>query len=320
MGITKEYVCGICGWTYATLEERNKCETECLNEQKKQKAKAEKIAKAIPTNSDREIKIEWAKDYFGSDAVVVVRTDNVAQLCYYFRYVRDFVSKAKALGIGNPELSDDTYALLYEKEMSEEFCDGQDFRIFCMEKASAIMRAKNYVNAFKVTGRKFDESTWMWHAKKTWPRCSGYHGEAEHRGQWLFCNRELPLTFQDFQAYKKSLYKFNSYKDTRTDCFALSDFDSNSSKLTYGFMPKAMKSDRPMAPSEYSFETSFKPLRVPNSIKMSEETQERIKNDNSAPTPKEFSFNGEVVWYAYVIVVFVIVAIFGIVTWSDLHG
>lgn len=187
---------------------------------------------------DSYIKIEWAKDYFGPDAVMVVRTDNVAQLCYYFRCVRDFVSKAKALGIGNPELPDDEYALLYEKEMAEEFCDNQDFRIFCMEKASAIMRTKNYINAFKVTGDRCDESQWMWHAKKTWPRCSGYHGEAEPRGQWIFCNRELPLTFSDFQAYKESLYKFNSYKDTRTDCYSLSDFDSNSSRLAYGFMPK----------------------------------------------------------------------------------
>ena len=138
---------------------------------------------------DSYIKIEWAKDYFGPDAVMVVRTDNVAQLCYYFRYVRDFVSKAKAFGIGNPELPDDEYALLYEKEMAEEFCDNQDFRIFCMEKASAIMRTKNYINAFKVTGDRCDESQWMWHAKKTWPRCSGYHGEAKPRGQWIFCNR-----------------------------------------------------------------------------------------------------------------------------------
>lgn len=271
-------------------------------------------------DESNEIKIEWAKDYFGPDAVMVVRTDNVAQLCYYFRCVRDFVSKAKALRIGNPELPDDEYALLYEKEMAEEFCDNQDFRIFCMEKASAIMRTKNYINAFKVTGDRFDESRWMWHAKKTWPRCSGYHGGAEHQGQWLYCNRELPLTFSDFQAYKESLYKFNNYKDTRTNCCSLSDFDSDSSKLTYGFMPKAAKSDKPKVPAEYSFETNFKPLRVPNTIKINKEAQERIRNDNSTPTPKEFSFNGEVVWYVYVIVVFVIIVIFGIVTWSSLHG
>lgn len=268
---------------------------------------------------DSYIKIEWAKDYFGPDAVMVVRTDNVAQLCYYFRCVRDFVSKAKALGIGNPELPDDEYALLYEKEMAEEFCDNQDFRIFCMEKASAIMRTKNYINAFKVTGDRFNETQWMWCAKKTWPRCSGYHGGAEPRGQWIFCNRELPLTFSDFQAYKESLYKFNSYKDTRTDCYSLSDFDSNSSRLTYGFMPKA-KSNESKVSSEYSFEANFKPLRIPNTIKISNETQERIQNDNFVPAPKEPSFDGETVWHIFVVSIFVIVVIFGTVIWSDLHG
>ena len=41
------------------------------------------------------IKIEWAKDYFGPDVVMAKQNDNVAQLRYYFRHLKEIIAWAK---------------------------------------------------------------------------------------------------------------------------------------------------------------------------------------------------------------------------------
>lgn len=234
MGITKEYGCGICGRTYATLEERNKCETECLNEQKKQKAKAEKIAKAIPTNSDREIKIEWAKDYFEPDTVMAKQNDNVAQLCHYFRKLKKVIADAKKFGIGDTRLPDDAYVLLYENEIVDELLGHNPIKIYCMEEAAYVMSLSKYLNAFQYTSCS---SGGYWQVEKSWPRNFGYYCKPACDYQ-VFC--DLPLTFPDFEQYKEALYRYNSYKNTNG--ISLSDFYSGSKFLSetpqYEFVPK----------------------------------------------------------------------------------
>ena len=68
---------------------------------------------------DSYIKIEWAKDYFGPDVVMAKQNDNVAQLCYYFRHVKEIIAWAKELNVGDTRVPDDEYVLLYEDEIAK---------------------------------------------------------------------------------------------------------------------------------------------------------------------------------------------------------
>ena len=75
-----------------------------------------------------EIKIEWAKNYFGPDVVMAKQNDNVAQLCYYFRHLKEIIAWAKELNVGDTRVPDDEYVLLYEDEIAKECCAGQNLR------------------------------------------------------------------------------------------------------------------------------------------------------------------------------------------------
>lgn len=183
-----------------------------------------------------EIKIEWAKDYFEPDVVMAKQNDNVAQLCYYFRHLKEIITWAKELNVGDIRLPDDEYVLLYEDEIAKECCANQNLRLVCMEYAAQAMSMRKYLNAFQYNQGNYDN---YWQVEKSWPRNFGYHCKpaCDYR---VFC--DLPLTFPDFEQYKEALYRYNSYKNTNGISLSLSDFYSGSKFLSetpaYEFVPK----------------------------------------------------------------------------------
>lgn len=181
-----------------------------------------------------EIKIELAKDYFGPDVVMAKQNDNVAQLCYYFRHLKEIIAWAKELNVGDTRLPDDEYVLLYEDEITKKCCAGQNLRLVCMEYAAQAMSMRKYLNAFQYNQGNYDN---YWQVEKSWPRNFGYYCKPACDYQ-VFC--DLPLTFPDFAQYKEALYRYNSYKNTNG--ISLSDFYSGSKFLSetpaYEFVPK----------------------------------------------------------------------------------
>lgn len=186
------------------------------------------------TDTTVDIKIEWAKDYFGPDAVMAKQNDNVAQLCYYFRHLKEIIAWAKELNVGDTRLPDDEYVLLYEDEIAKECCANQNLRLVCMEYAAQAMSMRKYLNAFQYNQGNYDN---YWQVEKTWPRNFGYCCKPACDYQ-VFC--DLPLTFSDFEQCKEALYKYNSYKNTHG--ISLRDFSSESKFLLeipkYEFVPK----------------------------------------------------------------------------------
>lgn len=184
----------------------------------------------------KEIKIEWAKDYFEPDTIMAKQNDNVAQLCYYFRHLKEIIAWAKELNVGDIRLPDDEYVLLYEDEIAKECCANQNLRLVCMEYAAQAMSMRKYLNAFQYNQGNYDN---YWQVEKSWPRNFGYHCKpaCDYR---VFC--DLPLTFPDFEQYKEALYRYNSYKNTNGISLSLSDFYSGSKFLSetpaYEFVPK----------------------------------------------------------------------------------
>lgn len=183
-----------------------------------------------------EIKIEWAKDYFEPDVVMAKQNDNVAQLCYYFRHLKEIITWAKELNVGDIRLPDDEYVLLYEDEIAKECCANQNLRLVCMEYAARAMSMRKYLNAFQYNQGHYDN---YWQVEKSWPRNFGYYCKPACDYQ-VFC--DLPLTFPDFEQYKEALYRYNSYKNTNGISLSLSDFYSGSKFLSetpaYEFVPK----------------------------------------------------------------------------------
>ena len=183
-----------------------------------------------------EIKIEWAKDYFGPDVVMAKQNDNVAQLCYYFRHLKEIITWAKELNVGDTRLPDDEYVLLYEDEIAKECCANQNLRLVCMEYAAQAMSMRKYLNAFQYNQGHYDN---YWQVEKSWPRNFGYYCKPVCDYQ-VFC--DLPLTFSDFAQCKEALYRYNSYKNTNGMSLSLSDFYSGSKFLSetpaYEFVPK----------------------------------------------------------------------------------
>lgn len=183
-----------------------------------------------------EIKIEWAKDYFEPDTIMAKQNDNVAQLCYYFRHLKEIIAWAKELNVGDIRLPDDEYVLLYEDEIAKECCANQNLRLVCMEYAAQAMSMRKYLNAFQYNQGNYDN---YWQVEKSWPRNFGYHCKpaCDYR---VFC--DLPLTFPDFAQCKEALYRYNSYKNTNGISLSLSDFYSGSKFLSetpaYEFVPK----------------------------------------------------------------------------------
>lgn len=181
-----------------------------------------------------EIKIEWAKDYFEPDTVMTKQNDNVAQLCYYFRHLKEIIAWAKELNVGDTRLPDDEYVLLYEDEIAKECCANQNLSLVCMEYAAQAMSMRKYLNAFQYNQGNNDG---YWQVEKSWPRNFGYYCKPACDYQ-VFC--DLPLTFPDFEQYKEALYRYNSYKNTNG--ISLSDFYSGSKFLSetpqYEFVPK----------------------------------------------------------------------------------
>ena len=184
---------------------------------------------------DSYIKIEWAKDYFGPDVVMAKQNDNVAQLCYYFRHLKEIIAWAKELNVGDTRVPDDEYVLLYEDEIAKECCAGQNLRLVCMEYAARAMSVRKYLNAFQYSQYGNDDG--YWHVEKSWPRNFGYYCKPACDYQ-VFC--DLPLTFPDFEQYKEALYRYNSYKNTNG--ISLSNFYFGSKFLSetpaYEFVPK----------------------------------------------------------------------------------
>ena len=184
---------------------------------------------------DSYIKIEWAKDYFGPDVVMAKQNDNVAQLCYYFRHLKEIIAWAKELNVGDTRVPDDEYVLLYEDEIAKECCANQNLRLVCMEYAARAMSMRKYLNAFQYS--QYDNNDGYWQVEKSWPRNFGYYCKPACDYQ-VFC--DLPLTFPDFEQYKEALYRYNSYKNTNG--ISLSDFYSGSKFLSeapaYEFVPK----------------------------------------------------------------------------------
>ena len=184
---------------------------------------------------DSYIKIEWAKDYFGPDVVMAKQNDNVAQLCYYFRHLKEIITWAKELNVGDTRVPDDEYVLLYEDEIAKECCANQNLRLVCMEYAARAMSMRKYLNAFQYS--QYDNNDGYWQVEKSWPRNFGYYCKPACDYQ-VFC--DLPLTFTDFEQYKEALYRYNSYKNTSG--ISLSDFYSGSKFLSeapaYEFVPK----------------------------------------------------------------------------------
>lgn len=156
-----------------------------------------------------EIKIEWAKDYFGPDAEMAVQNDNVAQLCYYYRWIKESIRTAKRKGIGDPRLPDDKYMMLYEEDVASTLYRTSDLKLYCMQKAAMEMKKECCINSFKFTNG-------YWYVKKTWPRNDWYQGMIEHHGQWIRC--ELPVTYSAFKEIKNLLYIYNSYKYLNIHC------------------------------------------------------------------------------------------------------
>lgn len=150
-----------------------------------------------------EIKIEWAKDYFGPDAEMAVQNDNVAQLCYYYRWIKESIRAAKRKGIGDPRLPDDKYIMLYEEDVANTLYRTSDLRLYCMQKAAYIMRSKGYINSFKL-------DKYSWNVKKTWPKGYGYDGRATHHGQWVKLD-DLPVSDKGFRQCKDLIRRYNSY-------------------------------------------------------------------------------------------------------------
>ena len=187
------------------------------------------------TDTTVDIKIEWAKDYFGPDVVMAKQNDNVAQLCYYFRHLKEIIAWAKELNVGDTRVPDDEYVLLYEDEIAKECCAGQNLRLVCMEYAAQAMSMRKYLNAFQYS--QYDNNDGYWKVEKSWPRNFGYYCKPACDYQ-VFC--DLPLTFPDFEQCKESLYRYNSYKNTNV--ISLSDFYSGSKFLSetpaYEFVPK----------------------------------------------------------------------------------
>lgn len=181
-----------------------------------------------------EIKIEWAKDYFEPDTVMAKQNDNVAQLCYYFRHLKEIIAWAKELNVGDTRLPDDEYVLLYEDEIAKECCANQNLRLVCMEYAAQAMSMRKYLNAFQYNQGNYDN---YWQVEKSWPRNFGYYCKPACDYQ-VFC--DLPLTFSNFEQCKEALYRYNSYKNTNG--ISLSDFYSGSKFLleapAYEFVPK----------------------------------------------------------------------------------
>lgn len=178
-----------------------------------------------------EIKIEWAKDYFGPDAEMAVQNDNVAQLCYYYKYIKESIATARQRKIGNIQLSDDAYVVLYKADIGNALYGDSDLEIICMQRAADTMQRQGYYNAYQY-------GTFL-NINKTWPKNFGYPkykfnfnaNEPEDWHRYKISNGRLPIIRDEFELFKSLLYLFNSYKG-KENIYDLIDFKNEKERFS----------------------------------------------------------------------------------------